>query len=541
MPTGNASPRLGNSTRGRRGPKMSYGADQDEELAELQRRFMALEDEARTTMEKTMASPRGAANKAGRERAAQAGVRADNEQELAKLDEQITQLRRKHDDLAHANLEKRRELDKLNDRLQDLSREASLPSAEDNPIMKEIRELEARLNRAVTKYEDAQEVRRTYEQIVKRLKEERIGFNNQLEARESTMRAKEADYEELLLMSHDANQSKEMAKQELAKFEQVVSDERKLREKELAERRALVAKKQEINAELERREKARRESMTAPSSALGSTRSESGAGRGSAAQQHAITEADIEEEQEKIASYEAAFREIKEATGVADVNEVIQKFITQEETHKSLLAMTRESQTKIESLSEAKVAAQERVQRLKYAAGSEPQPAAGQAGDSTERNKLERQRHKHERLARVMIAVKAGVQHLSERLEGVKVEGQAPLALSDDNMVEVLQQCEAKMRIVLEAIRQEEEALVRDMGEAALTKSHELPTEPPIVNNCRVRDADGGEEAPSEEEFEEDLEEEVVERDALKKQSGAILDKLNKKARKGGRKKKAAD
>ena len=278
MPTGNASPRLGNSTRGRRGPKMSYGADQDEELAELQRRFMALEDEARTTMEKTMASPRGAANKAGRERAAQASVRADNEAELAKLDEQITQLRRKHDDLAHANLEKRRELDKLNDRLQDLSREASLPSAEDNPIMKEIRELEARLNRAVTKYEDAQEVRRTYEQIVKRLKEERIGFNNQLEARESTMRAKEADYEELLLMSHDANQSKEMAKQapdrprprslplphthrprptypatptaslhlsqELAKFEQVVSDERKLREKELAERRALVAKKQ---------------------------------------------------------------------------------------------------------------------------------------------------------------------------------------------------------------------------------------------------------------------------------------------------------
>ena len=43
--------------------------------------------------------------------------------------------------------------------------------------------------------------------------------------------------------------------------------------------------------------------------------------------------------QEKIASYEAAFREIKEATGVADVNEVIQKFITQEETHKNLQAM----------------------------------------------------------------------------------------------------------------------------------------------------------------------------------------------------------
>ena len=85
---------------------MSYGADQDEELAELQRRFMALEDEARTTMEKTMATPRGAANKAGRERAALASVRADNEAELAKLDEQITQssLKGRNDDVEFVRL-----------------------------------------------------------------------------------------------------------------------------------------------------------------------------------------------------------------------------------------------------------------------------------------------------------------------------------------------------------------------------------------------------------------------------------------------------
>ena len=105
---------------------MSYGADQDEELAELQRRFMALEDEARVTMEKTMTTPRHAGgNRTQRERTAAANVRSDNEQELAKLDEQITQLRRKHDDLAHANLEKRRELDKLNDRLQACPRPGS--------------------------------------------------------------------------------------------------------------------------------------------------------------------------------------------------------------------------------------------------------------------------------------------------------------------------------------------------------------------------------------------------------------------------------
>jgi len=383
-----------------------------------------------------------------------------------------------------------------------------------------------RLQKAVTKYEDAQEVRRTYEQIVKRLKEERIGFNNQLEARESTMRAKEADYEELLLMSHDANQSKELAKQELSKFEGLVSEQRKERERELAERRALVAKKQEVNADLERREKARKDAMAAGAPGGGE------APKGGS--QHTITEADIEEEQEKIASYEAAFREIKEATGVADVNEVIQKFITQEETHKNLLAMTKESQGKIETLTEQKGAVEQRVRDLKYSVTSdEPQVAA----TSSDERKNERQRVKYERLTKVLVAVKAGIQHLSERLEGIKLE-ETPLVLTDDNMVEVLMQCEQRLKIVLDAIRQEEEALVREVGEAALNKPSTDAREAPVINNYRVRDADAAEEAPSEEEFEEDLEEEVVDRDALKKNSTSIVDRQKKKTKKNAKKTK---
>jgi hypothetical protein len=57
-----------------------------------------------------------------------------------------------------------------------------------------------------------------------------------------------------------------------------------------------VQKKQEMNADLERREKARREVMAQPPSFEDS--------RGKGGSQHTITEADIEEEQEKIASYE---------------------------------------------------------------------------------------------------------------------------------------------------------------------------------------------------------------------------------------------
>lgn len=55
-----------------------------------------------------------------------------------------------------------------------------------------------------------QSIRKTYEQIVKRLKEERVGFDNQLAAIERTLKAKEKDLEELVLMSHDAQHAKEV-------------------------------------------------------------------------------------------------------------------------------------------------------------------------------------------------------------------------------------------------------------------------------------------------------------------------------------------
>ena len=53
---------------------------------------------------------------------------------------------------------------------------------------------------------------------MKRLKEERVNFDNQLGAIEATLNAKEHDYEELLLMSHDASHAKDVAKAELGRL-----------------------------------------------------------------------------------------------------------------------------------------------------------------------------------------------------------------------------------------------------------------------------------------------------------------------------------
>merc|ERR1719230_639686 len=146
-------------------------------------------------------------------------------------------------------------LEELDDKCRELSANASLPSTEASPQLRQIRVLENRLDKAMIKYNEAQSIRKTYEQIVRRLKEERVGFDTQLAAIERTLKAKEHDYEELLLLSHDAYHAKEMAQAELHRFEQGVMEERNQRDKEVQEKKQLVEQRVIMNKRLEQREK----------------------------------------------------------------------------------------------------------------------------------------------------------------------------------------------------------------------------------------------------------------------------------------------
>lgn len=84
--------------------------------------------------------------------------------------------------------------------------------------MRTIRVLENRLDKVMIKYNEAQSIQKTYELVVKRLREERVGYDNQLSVIESSLKGKEQDFEELLLLAHDATHAKEAAYGELKRF-----------------------------------------------------------------------------------------------------------------------------------------------------------------------------------------------------------------------------------------------------------------------------------------------------------------------------------
>ena len=165
------------------------------------------------------------------------------------------------------------------------------------------------------------------------------------------------DYDELLLLSGDANHAKEVAVQELDRVRSSYLDAKGRRERELGERQELVQAKTDMAQRMENREKLRQDIIAKAAGDLGQEEEEA---LKKTLAVNKMNQSKIEEEskvhKKKIDKFEGAFRKIKEATGVSDVNEVIQKIVSQEDTQNNLMELTRENQAKIEQLQDEKSA-----------------------------------------------------------------------------------------------------------------------------------------------------------------------------------------
>lgn len=74
----------------------------------------------------------------------------------------------------------------------------------------------------------------------------------------------------------------------------------------------------------------------------------------------------FETDKQKVQDYEEAMRRIKDATGVIDINEIIQKFATQEDTYNNLLELKAEHERRILNLNDEKVELKGNVDKLRY-------------------------------------------------------------------------------------------------------------------------------------------------------------------------------
>ena len=270
-------------------------------------------------------------------------------------------------------------------------------------------------------------------------------------------------------MSHDAAHCKDAAKAALCQVEDQLASDRLMREKQLSDRRALWRIKQDMRTSAE---------MTKLPITSDSTIVQAGGAAG-ATERHWQSCASAGDDGSRISdeyggmSLEVALRKIKEVTGVSDVDDVIKKFSSQSDTAKNLASMTHEAQARIDGLALRIDAARLRVEELRYSSAMAPAgAAAGQSRrvvDDTEMElteamaRHERLQARQERVARLIVSVRAGAEHMSEQLELVDLPNEIMTTTLTNrahttDAVSSLALSKLKLRHVLHELREEEAA-----------------------------------------------------------------------------------
>jgi len=515
----------------------------EEQLLDLQHRFRLLENERNTMYQTAQLQQKQNKQITDQLNKENAQLREEIKQIRQEKPESVTAqvegtmseiqlLQRRVDGLRSENASKKRQLDELDDKHRELTMDSKLHSSEASPQMRQIRVLENRLDKAMIKYNEAQSIRKTYEAIVKRLTEERRGFDNQLASVERTLKAKERDYEELLLLSHDAYHAKEMAQAELHRFEQGVQDERTQRDREVQEKKLLVEQRVAMNKRLEKRErelKAQEENAQANEQMLASADFNT-----------TNTIEQITEEKEMLRLYDEAFDRLKEATGVMDVNEIIQIYRTQDKTTRNLQELTDENQSKIDKLTSEMKQWKDKVDELKFSSGG----TAGrrQAIDASEArlNKaaeaFERNKAKFERVAKMVIDLKGGISHLGEKLASIKTEG-TPVEMTDETVEDYLTQCDIKIQRLLKESEQKDDT---DRQRVLEDEDYERKLMQRSQSDARIKLSEHDHEADDDDDddFDDDVDEDVPNYKHIKYVSKTLVDQRETKKRKGKKNKR---
>jgi chromosome segregation ATPase len=242
----------------------------------------------------------------------------------------------------------------LNKKLDELKAEAKFINDDNNPYVKRIKLLENKLDKAMIKYNEAMSIRRTYEQILTRLKEERAGYDNQTAAIQKSLKSKGHDLNEFKLLLQDSKMAKVYSKllvdnTILSKkafedhFNQLIQAHRNENLKELQKEKSEERKRKNIQNEVQ--------------ATISDDKPKDGK--------------DMSNLEAKVKELEEKDKIVRETTGADDINEICQKFSNLTETKENLKNEQKELDKMLKSLKEKKEEMINELNELKFTSQNE--------------------------------------------------------------------------------------------------------------------------------------------------------------------------
>ncbi|CAH8669507.1 unnamed protein product [Dicrocoelium dendriticum] len=458
------------------------------------------------------------------------------------MDYRTCDVMKKYNALKHLTVQKEEKIEQLKKtyyELKQLMDDENATTAGTNKEGRHLRELENRLDKAQLKYQEAEHIKRTYMQIKDKLQEEQLTYGHSLDALEKQIRLANEELAELQTMFNNAVLSRDAAQKELKYQEEVIMNERKRRETELTSmKRVAEGKKTPSDKTMHT---AARDSITEDAqgeSGEGSAE-QSGGERGSGAA--GITE----EQHQKIVAFEEAFRQIKEVTGLSDLNQIVKRFENQGDTLTHLQELKEKAEKQCQALREERDRLQLQFEELRYSGETELasinqllQKHRGEADKEAERRE-----QLHENVAevsRLLVQCKAAVDHIHDKLTSLNVGILAPEKPADSStegqLPEMLKQCNVRLDELMNSLQdvsvdeqlqlmEEEEDSELYFGSDFFSK---LEGKMPDYNT-RIKLPSSVRETVHEDDDVGGDENDILTRTALKKQSQQIVEMRNKK------------
>ena len=115
-----------------------------------------------------------------------------------------------------------------------------------------------------------------------------------------------------------------------------------------------------------------------------------------------------------------------------------------------------EYQEKIESMISEKTKLKEYLNELKYEGGEQltrKQVDEIENNVNNALNKCDRTKMKFERVSKILVNVKAGIEHLYEKLDFFKLDGKPNLIVNDDTLVETIAQIVEKIKLIYQVVK----------------------------------------------------------------------------------------
>ncbi|RMX53938.1 hypothetical protein pdam_00010723 [Pocillopora damicornis] len=449
---------------------------------------------------------------------------------ITKLDQQVCEAEKKLNACKHQRSTREKKLAALETEYNQLVKDAEEVSSTDageSAEAQKLRSLENGLDKMILKVNEAKKIKTIYEGLLEQLKEERRTWPNQLNNHEKAICAQREELEELNAMNHDAQIAREAAKAELTKLEQSVFERKKEREKELAQYKKQAEEKKDHAEKVEKR--LQRSSL----------------------QQEDLTEQKAvlsgEEQERKITTYEEAMNKIKDTTGVSDIKEVVQRFLSQGDTQKHLETLKLNNEKMLVRLKEEKEKLRMEYEEMKYSGEAKLSSGQRMLEEFQQRLADEEKRcsdakDRQERANKTLVNVKAGIEHLADKLQHLKApKGHVPQAqlspTSDEYILDLLGTCEQKLlkltddlggKDISDVMKEMEDAEFRATMENKLPQYNTRVKLPTTSDRMAVYDDD--------EDSGED--EDVLSRNAIKRYSQQLVDSKTKKHKPRNRKRK---